>query len=97
MKVIEVGKMPDGTKVQIEDWHEDYEFCEGGSIIGAYPVAKLSLDGQFAPVKNKTFRLALHFDNAEQAKQSFDKLRNGEMSLIDYKDHVNNKKLLECL
>lgn len=97
MKVLEIGEMPNGTNVQIEDWHKDYEGSAESSVIGAYPVSKVTLEGLCAPVRNKTFRLALHFDNAEQAKEAFQKLVNGAAELIDYGKYVNSKKLLECL
>lgn len=51
MKVLETGAMPDGTKIQIEDWHENYKFLAPASTLGAYPISKVDLDGQFAPKK----------------------------------------------
>lgn len=38
MKVLIKGLMPDGTKIQIEDWSNDYPtFHKYGDLIAAYP------------------------------------------------------------
>lgn len=43
MKVIDRAVMPDGTKIQLEDWHDENtkEYPDlHGYTIGAYPIAK---------------------------------------------------------
>ena len=64
MKIIEKSKMPDGTKIQLEDWHDkntkDYMDLYGYEI-GAYPVATNS--GCCGWVKSgEKFRISISYN-----------------------------------
>lgn len=75
MKVLEKGFMPDGTKIQIEDWSEDYSCFQYGSTLGAYPKTPAG----------RTYRAECDFKCAEDALTAFDYLRSGLATLDDYK------------
>lgn len=74
MKVLQKGVMPDGAKIQIEEWHEDYDFMPYGGTVAAYPRNR----------KGEKFRAACDFDNNEQAKIAFENLISGEKGLKDF-------------
>src|SRR5690625_1483640 len=97
MQVITVNSMPDGTKIQIEDWSEDYDFYAPNSTIGAYPIAQVNGKQFYSPKKSRTFRLSFKFSDELEARKAFDGLLKGKKHLIDFKKHVNNKRLLEFL
>lgn len=97
MQVITVNSMPDGTKIQIEDWSEDYDFHAQNSTIGAYPIAQVNGKQFYSPKRGRTFRLSFNFFDEAEARKAFDELLKGEKQLIDFKKHVNNKRLLEFL
>lgn len=98
MKVLEKGEMPNGTKIQIEDWSNDYDFYKFGNFLVAYPIATHSGTGAWVyPTQNEAFRLELHCNNYEQAKQVFDDLANGTKTLQDYAHLVFEKKYLEFI
>lgn len=90
MKVLKRDIMPDGTKIQIDDWSKDYPNVYAyASTVGAYPVAKE--DSEYGWIKrNQTFRLDLNFDNQEQAEQAFSYLLDGKKKLIDYQNYFHN-------
>ena len=97
MEVLEVSSMPCGTKLQIEDWSNDYDFLPRGSTLAAYPLSKVDLDGQFAPKRNKEFRVSFNFDSELEAKQAFNDLSAGSKQLVDFKGCINNPKKIECI
>lgn len=88
MKVIKKSTMPDGTKIQIEDWKKDYSSCQTLSI-AAYPVAKA--DSKYQMIKKgKNFRLGIErFKSDEEATRAFEALVNGEICLLDLSKHFN--------
>lgn len=61
MKVIKQAVMPNGTKIQLEDWSDKNtkEYSElYGLIIGAYPIAKNT--GKYRWIESgQTFRLSI--------------------------------------
>ena len=97
MKIIEKSKMPDGTLIQLEDWHDkntkDYIDLYGYEI-GAYPVAKNS--GCCGWVKSgEKFRISISYNKYanytdEMVLSDFESLKNGEKKLSDLKDHFFN-------
>lgn len=89
--------MLDGTKIQIEDWNKDYSFMAHGSIIGVYPIAKESINGQFAPKRGKSFRLELKFESFEAAKEAFLQLQNNEKELKDFLVNFSNIEFLQYI
>lgn len=98
MKVIETNKLSDGTAIHIENWNADYPdvFPENGTV-AAYPISKYTLPGAFAPKAGEGFRAQFDFDSAEQAKEAFDSLVNGEKLLANYIDHLYYSKYAPCL
>lgn len=90
MKVIKRSTMPDGTKIQIEDWKNGYTIFKTLSI-AAYPVAKA--DSEYNIIKkNTTFRLDMStgFTSDEEVNKIFDDLENGKINLIDLSSHFWN-------
>lgn len=78
MKILERSAMPNGTKIQLEDW-------DGKLAIGAYPIAKNS----YGFVKyGEIFRLTISENKCigysnDDVKADFEKLKTGEKSLED--------------
>lgn len=97
MKIIEKSKMPDGTEIQLEDWHgkntKDYNDLYG-YVIGVYPVAKNS--GRLGWVKSgERFRISISYNKFanytdEMVLNDFEALKNGKKTLSDLKDHFFN-------
>lgn len=97
MKVIEKYILQDGTKIQLEDWH-DYNSEEYpdlyGYVIGSYPIAKNT--GKYGLVRSRhSFRLSVsinkyssYFD--QDVKNDFESLKNGSKKLQDLSDHFWN-------
>ena len=77
MKVLERATMPDGTKIQIEDWSEDYSFHSFADLVAAYPVARNSIG-------KRRFRATCQFESDLQASEAFYAIKSGEKSLDDF-------------
>lgn len=92
MEIIIKGSMQDETSIQIEDWSKDYSFMPYGSMIGAYPISKQTLKGNFSPELGRAFRFQLDFESHEEAQKAFDNLVNGNSKLIDYQDNFSGKQ-----
>lgn len=99
MKVIERATMPNGTKIQLEDWseHNSEEYPNlYGLQIGAYPVAKNT--GKFRWIEGgQTFRLTISMNeytrySNKDVKSDFEALKIGEKSLEDLASHFWNGK-----
>lgn len=98
MEIMQKGKLPNGTNIQIEDWSKDYSFKSYGSTIAAYPISNHSLDGQFSPKKGRSFRFQLDFKNYEEAQEAFKKLVSGERTLKDYSSNFRgNEEEFDCI
>jgi|SRR5690625_1573665 len=91
MIVLEKATMQDGTKIQLEDWSDDYKFIPPASTLATYPKAKVSSDRQFGPRRNKTFRLEFCFESNEEARKAFENLSHGTKTLLDYKDNTDSE------
>lgn len=100
MKVLERAKMPDGTKIQIEDWKEDYS-CFDTISIAAYPVMKrLPQSKQLHFTESgKPFRVDINRDwkNDDEVKNAFIRLANGEAKLMDFCEQFWDLWNAECL
>lgn len=76
MKILERSAMPNGTKIQLEDWN-------GSLSIGAYPVAK---NGYGFVKYGEKFRLTIsenqyiNYSN-DDVRTDFEKLKSGEKQL----------------
>ena len=91
MKVVKKAEMPDGTKIQIEDWKESYDFMNV-LIIGTYPIAKNSDSSGFIQ-SGQTFRLELcYFKNDDEVKEIFNSLEEGKISLQELKQYYRDRR-----
>lgn len=90
MKVLVRGIMNNGTKIQVEDWSEDYP--NRPFTLGTYALSKKSFKGQFAPKEDETWRFQFSFKTLEDVTNAFNELLNGHKELIDYKDMFSSKK-----
>jgi len=97
MKVLEKGKTPDGIDIQIEEWHENYDFMPYGRTLASYPISKTDHDGAFAPKRNKIYRFSFDFISNEEAKTAFGNLLNGETTLSDYRNKLDRKEYADCI
>lgn len=90
MEIIAKAVMPDGTKIQIEDWTKDYSYITTLSI-GAYPIAKHP--DKYGLIKaNETFRLSLDkWEDNYDVFVAFGALRKGKR-LEDLSAHFHNGK-----
>lgn len=96
MKIIEKAVMPDGTKIQLEDWSEkntiEYPDLYGWEI-GAYPIRKGYCKWFGKP--GECFRLTIsqnkyqNYSN-DDVKGDFELLKNGEKTLEDLAEHFWN-------
>ena len=97
MEVLEVGEMPDGTKIQLEDWHGEFSFIPRASTLAAYPVSKIDMDGQFAPKKGRKLRVSFNFESEMEARQAFRELARGTKQLLHFNEFINDPRKIECL
>ena len=88
MKIIKKGVMPNGTKIQIEDWHDDYpSIFPANDCVAAYPIAKesrLRYTSYCYPHMGKPFRLHFNFHSTSAAEQAFQALQSGEKSFAEF-------------
>ena len=94
MIIIEKATTPDGSVIQIEDWHKNYKFIPPRSSIGAYAKSKKTKPGAFSPNKNEMYRFGISFDSADEAQAAFDELIDGTKTL---KDYASRCKYGDCL
>lgn len=95
MQVIKRDIMPDGTKIQIEDWSNDYNFYKKNSTIALYPIAINSIYKNPKsiypyPERGKTFRASLDFDTEENARYAFQSMVNGSKTYMDYMENYSS-------
>ena len=95
MEIINKSKMPDGTKIQIENWKKDYEFIKT-FYIAAYLIAKESDD--FMIKRNSTFRLELsNFESDNDVLDLFNKLEKGKINLKNCINYFDNPQYITYL
>jgi hypothetical protein len=92
MKILQKATMPNGTKIQLEDWNE--HGTEQRLTIGAYPIAKNT--GKYRWIEGgKIFRLSISQNEYagytnDAVKADFEALQNGEKKLEDLSKHFWN-------
>lgn len=109
MRVTVKGVMPDKTKIQMEDWSQEFPSIHSeNDVVAAYPIAKqpattLAFEGVFGfrkyeyPQQYRTFRFALQFPCSDDAEAAYQNLVNGNASLLDYEKYAQNKEYAKCL
>lgn len=97
MTVVKTGAMPDGTKVQIEDWSENYDFIPPSSTIAAYAVSKWTIGRPFGPRAGEINRFQFDFADKTETENAFAELISGEKSLADFKGKLNRPEYATCL
>ncbi|MEC0237772.1 hypothetical protein P4H71_25990 [Paenibacillus kribbensis] len=97
MKVLKTGAMPDGTKIQIEDWSGDYSFHGFGDVIACYAISKATHDGQYAPKAGVRYRFSFRFSGEAEVVGIFSGLINRELELATLKDRMDNPKYRDCI
>lgn len=83
MIIIRTAFLQDGTKIQQENWSNDYYFEAPNSTIAVYPMSK-TIDKNKHLTSIQKFRLEFNFDTTIQANNCFDSLINGSKSLKDF-------------
>lgn len=99
MKVIDRAVMPDGTKIQLEDWHDkNTKECPDlhGYTIGAYPIAKNTNKWGLIR-KGETFRLGIaqsKYRNYtdENVLSDYMAFKIGDKTLADLREYFWNTK-----
>lgn len=97
MKVIERSTMPDGIKIQLEDWreHNTVEYLDlYGFTIGAYPIAQRTSKYKFIE-GGRNFRLSISNNKYsgytnDQVKSDYEALKAGTKRLEDLSAHFWN-------
>lgn len=100
MRIVKKDIMPDGTKIQLEDWSEDYSCFAPIDCISAYPVSKMSIKkarGYYYPVVNEKFRCSFHFGIDRSAELAFVDLAMGNISLLDIAEFLWYPWQKQCL
>lgn len=96
MKILECATMPNGTKIQLEDWseHNTEQFPDlYGLQIGAYPIRKGHCKWWGNP--GECFRLTIDMNQYvgytnDDVKTDFESLKSGEKTLEDLATHFWN-------
>lgn len=84
MEVLERAKMKDGTRIQIENWKNDYDFIKTLNI-AVYPIAQRGSEA------NKTFRLELeNFESDAEVEEIFNRLERGKIELAELTNYFRN-------
>lgn len=91
MTVTKKSNTPNGTIIQIEDWHNDYPsvFAKNDTV-AAYPIAKAGSEYKWV-VAGETFRCDFHFKNEQEAETAFQLLESGIKRPEDYADYTDAK------
>jgi alpha-galactosidase/6-phospho-beta-glucosidase family protein len=97
MKVLDKRIIKDGTKIQIEDWSEDYSFYKYGYTLASYPESKRTHKGQFAPKEGKIYRFDFKFNSFQEVQQAFNELLEGIKTLADFKENLSRKEYQNCI
>lgn len=100
MKVLEKATIPDGIKIQIEDWTQDYD-CFKTLSIATYPVALRNPVSKTVPFfeVGRIFRVSINreWKNNDEVRSAFEELKNGKKSIKDFKNQFWNPWNIECL
>ena len=89
MEVVIRSTMPDGTKIQIENWKRDFPGVFTTYTLAAYPKSKV--DHNFIR-KNESFRLDMcrEFQSDDEVRDTYEKLKRGEITLESLDKHYYN-------
>lgn len=100
MKIIERATMPDGTKIQIEDWTKDYS-CFNTLSIAAYPIMQRLPQSHklYFHESGKPFRVDINRDwkNDDEVKKAFSELQNGIKEVKDFANQFWDSWCAECI
>lgn len=100
MKVLEKATTPDGTKIQIEDWTQDYD-CFKTLSIATYPMAIKKPHTKNIPMFEiyRTFRVEINrnWANNDEVRKAFDELKNGTKHIKDFSEQFWDSWHAECL
>lgn len=90
-RIVERAVMPDGTKIQIEDWSEVYPGTYDIPLIAAYPKSKRDATWW---KKGESFRLELSqdFTSTEEVQEVFKQLLCGSVTLEKLEKHYIDDK-----
>jgi hypothetical protein len=88
-KIVSRNTMPDGTKIQIEDWKEVYPDIEKTVMIAVYPIAK---NDSYWIRKGESFRLQISrsFSSDKEVECIYQGLIDGVIKLEDLSEHYYN-------
>lgn len=100
MEICEIATMPDGTKIQIEDWRKDY-FCFKTLSIAVYPIMQRlpqSIPTCWHEI-GRRFRVDIcrGWENNEEVKKAFSELQNGTKEIKDFANQFWNSWAVECI
>ncbi len=84
------GEMPDGTKIQVENWEPVYPGLSEPFYCVAYPISKANCTGCFAPKTGEKFRAAFSFPTLKAAETVFNALKTGTAQLENYIEYIDN-------
>ena len=94
MQILLKGTTPDGMKIQIEDWSDEFpNICNKNSTIGFYPTCKTSIIKQDRPYmppypeRGNTFRADLDFHNEQEAREAFLLMCGGARDYLSYMEY----------
>lgn len=99
MQILNKAVMPDGTKIQLEDWHDENtkEYPDlHGYTIGAYPIAKNTNNRGW--IRNgEPFRLTIAQNKYrnytdENVLSDYEALKIGYKTLADLREYFWNNK-----
>ncbi len=97
MRIVAKGVMLDGTKIQVEDWSEEYpNVFKKATSIGFYPMCKTSINRDDKlhfppyPERGRTFRSSFKFENSTETMDAFLAMLTGEKNYLDYMDYYDN-------
>lgn len=100
VKILKKDIMPDGTKIQLEDWSEDYS-CFDTLHIAAYPILKRVPQSRkfYWAMPGDRFRVEIvrGFNNDQEVLTAFEELKTGKKSIIDFSNQFWDFWHVECL
>lgn len=104
MKVVKKDKMADDTKIQIENWNNDYKWISKNSTVACYPISKDNIDSDWCnayPQRGKSFRYQLQFRTEKEAEMAYMELIKGKKKLVDYisnyDGNIKKDDIIRCI
>ena len=89
-EITQRGEMPDGTKIQVENWESVYPGLSEPFYCVAYPISKANCAGYFAPKTGEKFRAAFSFPTLKAAETVFNALKTGTAQLENYIEYIDD-------